>query len=162
GSLPGDQDAAVDSLLTYGAFAFRGVGCYNADAEYIEVPPGDDAAKRCRPDSVRLLFSAAVPRATLAAVRWQPPPQPDAEWARTWQDYPGWRLRAPVNAHDAKRPDDYPLSVKLDPMRRYTLMVPAGVKDQFGRVLSEPVTMDFRTGHRKPFLNAPPAEAVLE
>src|SRR5699024_112958 len=56
----------------------------------------------------------------------------------------------------------YPLTFKLTPMTTYTVTVPAGVKDRFGRTLDQPISVTFRTGHLTPFMNPPPRQAVLE
>lgn len=163
GSLPGKQDEAVGSLLTYGAFTFSGVGCDpSKTGPDIRIKVGENHPPRCQPKSINLLFSAPVPRATLAAIQWQPMPVSRAKLARLWHNYPRWFLRSRDHAHDAKSPDSYPLTFGLAPMQSYTLTVPAGVTDRFGRTLARPVHLTFRTGHRVPFMDPPPHESVLE
>ncbi len=159
GPLAGTQNEALDELATYGDFAFAGVGCNGGD---IAVKPGDANPPRCTPGDIDLLFSAPVPRATLAALRWDPLPLPEDRLAAIWRDYPQWFLRERNDPRDATRRDRYPLSFVPEPMREYTVTVPAGVEDRFGRRLAEAASVTFRTGHRKPFLDPPPREAVLE
>ncbi|TAL85467.1 MAG: hypothetical protein EPN74_08285 [Rhodanobacter sp.] len=164
GSLPSDQtDLGGDTrITTYGAFAFDGIGCRDSGDHAQTQAPGDAVGSRCRPNSINLLFSSPVPRATLAAIRWQPLPRPRDRLVAIWRDYPQWFLREPRSPTDAESPDSFPLTFKLDPMRDYAVTVPAGVKDRFGRTLAKPVTLTFQTGHRVPFINLPPSEAVLE
>ncbi|MGH8191099.1 MAG: MG2 domain-containing protein [Rhodanobacteraceae bacterium] len=168
GPLAGVENEAVAGMTTYGAFTFKGVGCKQngasetSDWNPLDVTPAGAESPRCEPNSIRLLFSAPVPRATLAAVRWQPLPMPQAKLAALWRDYPPWFLRMPGNPHDADRPDAYPLTFVPDPMQTYTVTLPAGVKDRFGRTLEKPVSMTFRTGHRVPFIDPPPISAVVE
>lgn len=158
GALPGDQDADVGAMSTYGAFTLRGVGC-NDDTV---VTVGEADPPRCEPSSLRLLFSSPVPRATLAAIRWQPLPVPEGKLMAAWRDYPEWYLRRYRGQPDANRPNAYPLTFAFAPMRAWSFTVPAGVQDSFGRKLARPITMTVRTGHRAPFVDPPPGEAVLE
>lgn len=161
GPLAGEQSEAVDNLETWGDFTFRGVQC-EADSHTFEVHAGQSAHRRCDPNSLALQFSSPVPRETLAALRWEPVPEPSGGMRRMWRDYPQWFLGLRQSAHAPARPDRYPLTFRLDPMRDYTVHVPAGVKDRFGRTLAEPARVTFRTGHRVPFFDAPPSRAVLE
>ncbi|HET7930899.1 MAG TPA: MG2 domain-containing protein, partial [Rhodanobacteraceae bacterium] len=158
GPLPGDQDEDVDGMTTYGAFTFRGVACN----DNIKVLVGEASQSRCEPSSVSLLFSVPVPRATLAAIQWKPLPLPKDKLAKMWRDYPQWFVRDRDYAYDADSDDTYPLTFVFNPMSAWELTVPAGVKDSFGRKLPKPITLDFLTGHRSPFLDPPPGEAVLE
>ncbi len=158
GALPGNQDEDVDGLTTYGAFTLRGIACN----DNIRVLVGEANPTPCEPASVSLLFSVPVPRATLAAIKWQPLPLPKDKLAIAWRDYPEWFLRDRNYAYDADGDDAYPLYFVLKPMSGWTITVPAGVKDRFGRKLPKPVTLTFLTGHRAPFLDPPPGEAVLE
>ena len=164
GPLPSEQtDLDGDTrITTYGNFAFDGIGCRDSGDRPLTRAPGAAAGPRCRPNSLNLLFSAPVPRATLAAVRWRPLPMTRERLAAIWRDYPQWFLREPKNPTDAERPDRFPLTFRLDPMQDYILTVPAGVKDRFGRTLAKSVTVTFQTGHRVPFIDPPPSEAVLE
>lgn len=161
GPLAGEQSKAVAGLQTYADFAFRGVEC-EVGSRSVQVEAGDKGKARCAPNSLVLQFSAPLPRETLAAIRWQPQPRSGSELARIWHNYPEWFLQPRRQADAPDRADRFPLTFKLDPMQTYTLTVPAGVKDHFGRTLSEPAQVTFRTGHRVPFFDPPPTEAVLE
>lgn len=158
--LPGD--ASVASVATYGDFRFKGIRCDDNEGDDFEVDAGDASSSRCRPGSVEMRFSAPVPRATLAAMTWKPLPESAAHMARIWKNYPQWHLRVRNGAHDARGSDSYPLSFKLGAMQDYTVTVPAGVKDRFGRTLEAPMSVTFRTGHLLPFIDLPPGESVLE
>lgn len=159
GPLPGEQSESLAGITTYGDFDVRGVGC---NRDQVQIAPGDKDPPRCIPSDVNLLFSAPVPRATLAAIRWKPLPLPHDKLAARWRDYPQWFLRGRRDPQDARNPDRYPLTFALDPMRSYALTVPAGVRDIFGRKLAKPISVTFPTDHRVPFANPPPSEAVLE
>ncbi|MGH8124486.1 MAG: MG2 domain-containing protein, partial [Rhodanobacteraceae bacterium] len=159
GPLPGAQADGLADMLTYGDFTFSGVGCNRGS---VRVSPGDKNPPRCTPSDIDLLFSAPVPRATLAAIRWRPLPLPRAKLAAKWRDYPQWFLLDRRGSTDARNPDSYPLTFVLDPMQAYTLTVPSGVKDSFGRELAKPVSVTVLTDHRLPFASPPPSEAVLE
>ncbi|HET8941852.1 MAG TPA: MG2 domain-containing protein [Rudaea sp.] len=162
GSLAGTQDEVVGSMQTYGDFVFRGVSCIDTDSNAVTVTPGEADPPRCWPNSYSLQFSAPVPRATLAAIQWNPLPKPKDELAALWRDYPQWFLRDRDNANDARGSDGYPLTFVLDPMRAFTLNVPAGLKDIFGRTLAKPASVNILSWHRVPFLDTPPVQAVLE
>lgn len=166
GPLPGQQTdlPGYTGLRTYGALAVTGVACRDHDGHALHIAAGAAAraAGRCRPDSVNLLFSAPVPRATLRAIRWSPTPLPAARLAQVWKDYPQWFLRPRSSPDAAGSPASYPLTFKLQAMHDYVLHVPAGVSDVFGRRLASAVRVNVRSGHYTPFLDAPPAQAVLE
>ncbi|MGH8145437.1 MAG: MG2 domain-containing protein, partial [Rhodanobacteraceae bacterium] len=157
GPLPGTQDDSLADITTYGDFDFTGVGCNHGK---VQVTPGEKNPPRCRPNDIDLLFSAPVPRATLAAIHWKPLPLPHDKLAARWRDYPQWFLRERRDPHAPA--GKYPLTFVPDPMRGWTVTVPAGVKDNFGRKLAKPVSVTFLTGHRVPFFDPPPSEAVLE
>ncbi len=162
GSLPGVAADLNTTASTYGEFRFQGLSCDDGHGNAFQLRPGGTPSRRCRPGSVNLLFSAPVPRATLAAIGWQPDPLAPGVLARQWADYPEWFLRPRNDDADATQPDSYPLTFRPQPMHDYTLRVPAGVKDRFGRSLAGPVELRFQTGHYAPFLDAPPPMAVLE
>ena len=161
GPLPGTFDQA-DTLHTYGAFRFLGIRCSDPrpGASEISVAPGEQPTQRCIPGTTRLLFSAPVPRATLAASHWQPAPPTNLR--ERWKNYPEWFLRERNDARDADAPDAYPLTFVPNPMSGYQVGMPADVKDVFGRPLGKAASVNFLTGHRTPFLDLPPLPAVLE
>ena len=162
GPLPGVAADLYTTASTYGEFSFQGVSCGDGHGDHFQWLPGAVQSRRCRPGSVNLLFSAPVPRATLAAIGWQPDPLAPGQLARHWADYPDWFLRPRNSDADATQPDSYPLTFRLQPMHDYVLRVPAGVRDRFGRRLARSVELRFQTGHDGPFLDPPPALAVLE
>ena len=90
GPLPGEQAESLAGITTYGDFDVRGVGC---NRDQVQITPGETDPPRCIPSDVNLLFSAPVPRATLAAIRWKPMPLPHEKLAARWRDYPQWFLR---------------------------------------------------------------------
>ncbi len=162
GPLPGVAADLNTTASTYGEFSFQGVSCDDGQGNEFQLRPGAAPSRRCRPGSVNLLFSAPVPRATLAAIGWQPDPLAPGLLARQWADYPEWFLRPRNDDTDATQPDSYPLTFRPRPMHDYTLRVPAGVQDRFGRRLGKSVELRFQTGHYAPFLDALPPMAVLE
>jgi uncharacterized protein YfaS (alpha-2-macroglobulin family) len=163
GTLAGDEAYRVSAVDTYGAFAFRGIACDSPHrTKRVKIAPGTTQAPRCRPETIRLRFSAPATREALAKIQWQPMPMTAGKLARVWKNYPRWYLRERTYPYDGSSPDSYPLTFVLEPMTEYTLTVPAGATDRFGRKLDAPETVTFRTGHRTPFLDLPPSEAVLE
>jgi alpha-2-macroglobulin len=170
GSLPGTEGPVWNTrFTTFGPFELRGISCASGSGVWETVMargPGTAAGGspqpfRCRPDSVRLDFSAPVPPATLAAARWSPAPAPAARRAALWADYPSWMLgmAGPEGGAAAYR-FDLPFGFKG--MTRYRLRVPAGVTDQFGRKLRAPVALQFLTGHLPPFVSLGAPGGVLE
>lgn len=161
GPLAGPAQDLNEELQTYGPFRFAGISCSQGSSHFYVVPD-KPASQACEPGSVSLLFTAPVTRATLAASQWQPAALPAARMAAFWKNYSDWDLRLPNYATDANSPDSYSMDLKLAAMSDYSVSIPAGVKDQFGRSLKQPSTVHFRTGHRVPFFNGPPQQAVLE
>jgi uncharacterized protein YfaS (alpha-2-macroglobulin family) len=148
-------------IQSYGPFKFAGIECHNKNND-VTVSPSGHQAQRCEPGNVDLLFTAPVPRVTLAATQWHPRPLSKAKLTAQWKNYATWRLRPPSSPSAAAKPDHFPLPFNLAAMKRYKITIPAGVKDRFGRTLDSASTVTFRTGHRVPFFTPPPKEAVLE
>lgn len=163
GTLSATQGEDLAEFKTYGEFTFDGVECRIASGRTAYVAADDSTVTdRCRPEEVSLLFSSPVPEETLAAIKWEPAPLNDADMSRLWKNYPQWRYQIPTYASATDNPTNYPLTFNLEPMSRYTLNVPVGVKDSFGRTLEQPASATFRTTHRTPFLSSVPSDAVLE
>ncbi len=164
GPLPGTGKTIPGAQTghTFGAFRLRGIRCKDADGATIELATHASSAARCRPGSVALRFSAPVTRATLAASRWTPALAGTAATARQWKNYAAFYLAPPRDITASQNGSDYPLPFTLKAMHGYRVTLPAGVKDQFGRALATPQTLDFRTGHRTPFFSGPPGQVVLE
>lgn len=162
GHLPGVANADVTDLGTFAQFAVNGLRCWNTPRnQKVYITSASGGAVPCDPKSVDFLFDTPVPRATLAAIKWQPLPVSHSNLVKLWHDYPEWFLR-PRNDPQADRDYGYPLTFGLAPVQGYRVTVPAGVKDRFGRTLAKAVTLTFQTGHRVPFTNLPPGESVLE
>jgi alpha-2-macroglobulin len=169
GTLPGTEGPVWNTrFTTFGPFELVGISCLNgADAwETVAplngtIPGGDSLGPHCRPDSVRLEFSAPVPLATLAAAGWAPTPAPAASLAGLWENYPSWMLTmAGPKGGAATYRFDLPFAFKG--MTRFRLRVPAGVTDRFGRKLHAPVTLRFMTGHLPPSVSLGAPGGVLE
>lgn len=166
GPLPGSggvpsENAADIEVDTYGPFRLEGVACKSADGSDLLIKAGAPApTSRCRPDSVKLEFSSPVPLATLRAANWSPTPASSGQRKQLWGNYPGWLLTPRWGP--GSLPQDYPSPFAFQAMRNYSVSIPAGVKDIFGRTLEAPVTLSFLTGHLRPAMNLPNASGVLE
>lgn len=163
GSLPGTGGLRGNAgFTTFGPFRFRGVACATADSDDLHLTPGATASARCRPGSVQLAFSAPVPASTLAAVHWDPVPVPADKLAEAWSDYPRWWLGSLSDSGGGSHDYASQLPFELAPMQAYTVSVPAGVTDRFGRTLSTAASMSFATGHLPPSIDTSDAGGVLE
>ncbi|MGA7965842.1 MAG: MG2 domain-containing protein, partial [Gammaproteobacteria bacterium] len=109
-----------------------------------------------------MAFSAPVPASTLAAVHWDPVPVPADKLAEAWSDYPRWWLGSLSDSGGGSHDYASQLPFELAPMQAYTVSVPAGVTDRFGRTLSTAASMSFATGHLPPSIDTSDAGGVLE
>jgi uncharacterized protein YfaS (alpha-2-macroglobulin family) len=170
GRLPGAEGPVWHTrLTTFGPFALAGITCLSGSDTWETIPAtgrrtaGGRSAQptRCRPDSVRLDFSAPVPPATLAAARWTPRPVPQARLAALWENYPSWMsgMAGPKGGAASYR-FDLPFAFKG--MTNYRLQVPKGVTDLFGRKLRAPAAVAFMTGHLPPSVLLGAPGGVLE
>lgn len=160
GGIPGEYEADIDAD-TYGSFQLQGIACESADGSDLFIKAiASNSVSRCRPDSVKLEFSSPVPLATLQAVHWSPLPVVRDKLQYLWGNYPQWLLLPRWNA--GSPPQDYRLPFAFESMHSYSVSVPAGVKDIFGRKLEATVAMNFRTGHLRPAMNLPNDTGVLE
>jgi len=163
GSLPGTGGLRGNAgFTTFGPFRFRGVACATADSDDLHLSPGATVSARCRPGSVQLAFSAPVPASTLAAVHWDPAPVPADKLAEAWGDYPRWWLGSLSDSGGGGHDYASQLPFELAPMQAYTVSVPAGVTDRFGRALSAATSMSVATGHLPPSIDTSDAGGLLE
>ena len=156
-------------FTTFGSFALEGISCLSAAGGWTTVRPaaggssGSDPTHgpRCRPDSVRLDFSAPVPPATLAAAGWTPSPVSAAKLAGLWEGYPSW-MSGTGGPEGGSVNYRFDLPFAFAGMKAYRLRLPAGVTDRFGRKLRAPAVLRFRTGHLPPSLALGAPGGVLE
>lgn len=167
----GVESRTVVQFRTYPEFRFLGVQCMPASAQSYQLLepqyrsdeqlPGD--VTQCQPEHpVSLVFSAPVINEEVKAhARFSP----DLAGGRT--DYDPWansysysRLRSP---HREGQHYSVRLPENLKAFQRYEITGDeAGVKDEFGRALPEPLDMAFMTAHRLPRLVLNHNKAVLE
>ncbi len=164
GSLPGEGGMnGRTNFVTFGPFRFRGVHCVAASKGEVDIRPGGKGALlRCRPGSVQLVFSAPVTASTMAAARWSPSPLSADKLAAAWDGYPRWWLGSLSDSSGGGRDYTAGLPFELAPMQGYTLSIPAGVKDQFGRTLAAGTSMGFATGHLRPSIDTSNTSGILE
>jgi uncharacterized protein YfaS (alpha-2-macroglobulin family) len=171
GPLPGAAGPVWNTrFTTFGPFELVGISCFNGARGWETVTPpgranadGSDSRlpRSCRPDSVRLEFSAPVPLTTLQAASWTPMPVAAARLTALWQNYPAWMpAMAGPKGGAARYRFDLPFTFKG--MSRYRLRMPAGVTDRFGRKLRAPISVAFRTGHLPPSVGLGAPGGVLE
>src|SRR5699024_4685904 len=164
GPLAGAHAKTVGTATTFGNFAVEGITCLDAndDRQTISVNGEADDFARCRPEGVQLQFSARVPRETLEMLAWEPELDAAETAGQAWDNYARWRFTPGLSAAAGKHTAEYPLPFDLKPMTDYTVTLPAGLKDTFGRTLDDSVEISFRTGHRTPALSWIPDHGVLE
>jgi uncharacterized protein YfaS (alpha-2-macroglobulin family) len=153
GSQPGVEERTIVKFATFPEFSFLGVSCMDVKGKSISIPIVAPSKKtlRCDPlNSIRLLFSSPVLK---EGIKDGLTSKPDIRGGRTdfdpWADvYSFSRLQS---AH--RRGEQYgvslPYGLKAD--AEYVFQAAAdGVRDQFGRALSKPLSATFFTDHRPP------------
>lgn len=153
GTAPGAEQRVLDTISTIPEFRFLGVRCTTGENRTFDVSPGTPPDKqRCLPSGgVSLLFSAPLLAEDIrGGLQLTPPLIGVSADSDPWEQiYSFSRLYEPY--HPGK---DYAIDLPeavLKPYTQYRLRLTAGsVKDEFGRVLTESVDMNFATDHRAP------------
>ena len=163
GPLTGIERRTVVSFDTFPAFRFLGVRCLKGTTStLIPATTPKDAQPACNPfGNVALVFSAPV---IAPEVKEHLVLAPDLLNGRTdydpWQNvYPNSHLGAPH-----KRGTEYAVELPeyLRAFQPYSIASLKGLRDEFGRPLTGPAAMEFRTDHRPPRLKVTHPVAVLE
>lgn len=165
GNLPGTGGGFDEGeVTTFGSFAFAGIACGKADGSVMIVAPAEKQNQRCNAGTVGLAFTAPVPASTLAAAEWNPSPEGvGKDFSNWWRAYRVYSSDSGLEyLRDGSEPFVVGLPFDFAPMSRYSVTVPAGVIDRFGRRLDKAARVTFFTGHRAPFVSNVPYDAVLE
>jgi len=163
GPLPGTERRTVVSFDTFPAFRFIGVRCMTGAKSTLisaSTPEADQPA--CNPfGTVSLVFSAPV---VAPEVKDHLVLRPDLLNGRTdydpWQNiYPRSYLGSP---HERGTEYTVELPEYLRAFQPYAIASLRGLRDEFGRTLTGPLAMEFRTDHRPPRLKVSHSVAILE
>jgi len=163
GPLPGVERRTVVSFDTFPAFRFFGVRCMTgARSALIAAATPAEKQPACNPfGNVSLVFSAPV---IAPEVKEHLVLTPDLLNGRT--DYDPWQNVYPRSylGSPHKRGTEYTVELPeyLRAFQTYDITSLQGLRDEFGRPLSGPATMAFRTDHRPPRLKVTHPVAVLE
>jgi alpha-2-macroglobulin len=163
GPLPGIERRTVVTFDTFPEFRFLGVRCLNgAKSTLIPASALKDAQPACNPFGIiSLVFSAPV---IAPEIKTHLVLNPDLLNGRT--DYDPWENVYPTThlGSPHKRGTEYTVDLPehLRAFQPYSIVSLKGVRDEFGRSLGEPASMEFRTDHRPPRLKVTHPVAVLE
>ncbi|MBS0416984.1 MAG: Ig-like domain-containing protein [Proteobacteria bacterium] len=163
GPLPGVEKRTVVSFDTFPAFRFLGVRCMTgARTSLIATTAPADKQPACNPfGPVSLVFSSPV---IALEVKNHLVLNPDLLNGRT--DYDPWTSIYPRSylGSPHKRGTEYTVELPeyLRAFQSYNIASLQGLRDEFGRTLSGPATLAFRTDHRPPRLKVTHPVAVLE
>jgi len=163
GPLLGTERRTVVSFDTFPEFRFLGVRCMTgARSQLIPAATPKEQQPACNPfGSVSLVFSAPV---IAPEVKTHLVLTPDLLNGRT--DYDPWQNVYPRSylGSPHKRGAEYAVELPeyLRAFQAYTIASLKGLQDEFGRTLTGPTAMEFRTDHRPPRLKVTHSVAVLE
>jgi len=163
GPLLGTERRTVVSFDTFPEFRFLGVRCVTgANAHLIAATTPKEQQPACNPfGTVSLVFSAPV---IASEVKNDLVLTPDLLNGRT--DYDPWQNIYPRSylGSPHKRGAEYTVELPeyLRAFQTYNIASLKGVQDEFGRTLSGPMSMEFKTDHRPPRLKVTHPVAVLE
>ena len=163
GPLPGIERRTVVSFDTFPDFRFLGVRCLTgATSTLISVTAPKEAQAPCNPfGTVSLVFSAPV---IAPELKEHLDLRPDLLNGRT--DYDPWQNIYPTShlGSPHRRGAEYAVELPeyLRAFQPYSIVSLKGVRDEFGRALTGPTGMEFRTDHRPPRLKVTHPVAVLE
>lgn len=182
GKEKGIEEREILSFDTFPEFSFSGVKCTSLEDEDIIITPDNmNRAPRCDPlESVFLLFTSPVFN---SEVKDNVDIIPDLTGGRDdydpWADrsnysgLSGWRDKGKIYSvllpERLKVVTEYTIRTKpakLDVLDKVkTLFVdarPCDLRDEFGRILSKPINIIFRTDHRRPNYELAHETVVLE
>jgi hypothetical protein len=165
GPEPGVEDRIVLAFRTFPEFTFTGIECTDNAGQPVTIPPGTNLAHqpRCNPlRGVALGFTAPVIR---EAVKDHVTVTPDLAGGR--EDYDPWASRRGYSRLDSPHRQGQTYSVWLPEVLKafqvYQIKSdPENFRDEFGRVLTLPIDMQFATDHRPPDFTLTHPKAVLE
>jgi uncharacterized protein YfaS (alpha-2-macroglobulin family) len=163
GPLSGIEHRTVVSFDTFPTFRLLGVRCLiGTTSTLIAVTAPREAQAACNPfGTVALVFSAPV---VAPEVKEHLVLEPDLLNGRT--DYDPWQNIYPSShlASPHKRGTEYQVELPeyLRAFQPYSISSLKGLRDEFGRPLSGPIAMEFRTDHRPSRLKVTHPVAVLE
>jgi len=163
GPLLGTEHRTVVSFDTFPEFRFLGVRCMTgANSHLIAASTPKEQQPACNPfGTVSLVFSAPV---IAPEVKDHLVLIPDLLNGRT--DYDPWQNVYPRSylGSPHKRGAEYTVEIPeyLRAFQSYNIASLKGIQDEFGRTLTGPAAMEFRTDHRPPRLKVTHPVAVLE
>jgi uncharacterized protein YfaS (alpha-2-macroglobulin family) len=163
GPLLGIERRTVVAFDTFPEFRFLGLRCLiGTTSTLIPVTALKGAQPACNPlGKVSLAFSAPV---IAPEIKTHLVLTPDLLNGRT--DYDPWANIYPSSRlwYPHKRGTEYTVELPehLRAFQSYSIVSLKGVRDEFGRWLRAPLSMDFRTDHRPPRLRVTHPVAVLE
>jgi hypothetical protein len=167
GTEPAIEDRSILSLRTLGQFRFEGVRCRDLKGKEFTIRPGggpggDSVRSACDPEGpVSVVFTSPVNTSEL---------RKNVSVGLAGQGGP---LSGMFPEYDVSMIRDLPgkgrgFSSDLDvesikPFSKYRIRARAkGLKDEFGRPLSQPIDMSFSTDHLRPYLSLYKNMSVLE
>lgn len=168
----GVENRTLVAFHTFPPFRFLGVRCTDSIThERVVIPPEyrsadslpDTGVAQCVPlDNVALVFSAPVIN---EAVKAHVSITPDLAGGR--KDYDPWANQYSYSYLDSPHREDRTYAVvlpeRLKAFQRYTLRSDAArFRDEFGRVMENPIDMAFMTAHRDPDMVLVHPKATLE
>jgi uncharacterized protein YfaS (alpha-2-macroglobulin family) len=163
GSEPGIEDRVVVSFSTFPQFVFLGIACTTIDGKPIEIVRGGKPQGACDPlNGVRLLFSSPVLKTQISGALKS---QPDLRGGRTdfdpWDDVYSESQLTYAHGKDSRYSVSLPYGLRAN--ATYTLSAEgSGIRDEFGRELSQNLMATFSTSHRAPRYHLENTISVLE
>ncbi|MCU7958448.1 MAG: large extracellular alpha-helical protein [gamma proteobacterium symbiont of Bathyaustriella thionipta] len=170
-SSQGDEAGVADKVVlefqTFAEFRFLGIRCHDAKTtERVVISANEPLAEqpKCAPlQAVSLLFNTPV-----SHVRVKQALQLTPDLAANRKDYDPWQKRGEYYSQltyprEVERNYSVTLPELLKAAQSYELLLRAAqLRDEFGRSLPASARMSFATAHRRPKIQLPHQQAVLE
>jgi uncharacterized protein YfaS (alpha-2-macroglobulin family) len=168
GTEPGIESGSVLSFRTLGQFRFEGVRCQDLRGNELTLRPGARAPQgsvrsACDPEGpVSLLFTSPVAQSEIKKKVSLSLAGQGAPVSGIWPEYEGFPMvrELPEKGHYFAYDIE---SESIKPFSKYRVHAKArDLKDEFGRVLTQPIDMRFSTDHLRPELSLYKHMSVLE
>jgi uncharacterized protein YfaS (alpha-2-macroglobulin family) len=153
GTKPGQEDRVVSTFDTFDTFQFLGIECQDLKGKALSVAARATQAESRSCDPLKPIYLAFNSPTLKDGVKAGLVSTPDLRGGRTdfdpWQDVPSYSGRDRTHRKTQKYLVSLPFGLKANAQHTFTAD-PAAIHDEFGRQLSEPLSIHMRTSHRSP------------
>lgn len=153
GTRHGREDRSISNFDTFDTFQFLGIECQDQKGKSLVIASRARQSESLGCDPLKPIYLAFNSPTIKDGVKAALISTPDLRGGRTdfdpWDDVPSYSGLNRTHRKDNKYFVSLPFGLKANALHTFTAE-PAKIRDEFGRTLSEPLSIQFRTSHRSP------------